>query len=65
MGVNINNVVNELISKYPDAVKIRLPQTKTDAIVFIKLTRITKVLKFLKSKGIRTGIPTNAMVIFR
>jgi len=64
-GVNVKDVVNELIKKFPDAVKMRLPPSKTNAIVFIKLAHLTEVLKFLKSKGIKIGIPTNAMVIFR
>ncbi len=65
MGVNVKYVVNELIRRFLDVVKIRLPPSKTDAIVFAKLARLTEVLKFLKSKGIKTGIPTNTMVIFR
>ncbi len=63
--MNVKDLVNELIEKFPDAVKILLPPSKTDAIVFVKLTKLNEVLKLLESRGTRLGIPTNAIVIFR
>lgn len=49
IGVNIKDVVNELVSLFPDAVKIRLSSSKTDAIVFVKLTHLNEVLNLLES----------------
>lgn len=64
-GVNVKNIVGELIEKFPDAVKIDLPSSNTDAIVFVKLTRLGEVVEFLRSKGVQLGVPTSWMVILR
>ncbi|RLG86766.1 MAG: hypothetical protein DRO39_02330 [Thermoprotei archaeon] len=63
IGTGVKEVVKELTKEFPGAVKIRLPPSDYDAIVFVKLTRLDEVLEKLRMLGVRVGIPTNSLVI--
>ena len=63
-GVNVKVIVDELLNRFPNAVKIRLPPSNVDAIIFVKLTHLNEMLSSLKSKGVIVGVPLNYIVIF-